>query len=289
MNQKATFDITLEVGAVSESITVEAVGTEVQASTAELGSVMQRKQVLDLPLNGRNFTQLLTLTPGASPISVGQNRGGGQAVHVGATVYPSVNGQSNRSNTFMTDGTNNTGVFMSTHAVPPIIDSIQEFKVQSHNDQAEFGGATGATVNVVSKSGTNDFHGSAWEFPRNDALDARNYFRSDVTPLRQNMYGGTLGGHIVRNKTFFFAGFQGYNRRTPSNHLYRVPTQANLQGDMSDWPRQIFDPFSTEAGWVHTFSPTSIMQVQFARTQVERDNGTGFGQVERRDHLHGQP
>jgi hypothetical protein len=222
VNQTATFDFMLEVGTVEQAITVEARGSEVQASTAELGGVIVEAEVVDLPLNGRNFTQLLTLTPGASPISVGQNSGGGQAVAVGELTYPSINGQSNRSNNFMTDGTNNTGVFMSTYAVPPIIDAIQEFKVQSHNDQAEFGMATGGTVNVVTKSGTNEFHGTAWEFLRNDALDARNFFRQDVTPLRQNMYGATLGGPIIHNKTFFFVGYQGYTRRTPADSLPRA-------------------------------------------------------------------
>jgi len=114
VNQTATIDVKLELGAVTETVTVRAVGSEVQASTAELGAIMAERQVVDLPLNGRNFTQLLTLTPGASPVSVGQNRGGRQAVAVGEFTYPSINGQSNRSNNFMTDGVNNTGVFMST-------------------------------------------------------------------------------------------------------------------------------------------------------------------------------
>lgn len=170
VNQTATVDVELSIGSVGETITVAAVGAEVQASSAELGAVIQEKQVVDLPLNGRNFTQLLTLTPGASPVSVGQNRSGGQATTVGEVTYPAINGQSNRSNLFLTDGVNNLGAFMGTYGVPPIVDAIQEFKVQSHNDQAEFGMATGGIVNVVTKSGTNEFHGTAWEFLRNDAL-----------------------------------------------------------------------------------------------------------------------
>lgn len=240
VNQTATFDLTLQVGGVEQSITVEAVGVEVQSASAELGGIVGKQEVVDLPLNGRNFTQLLRLVPGASPVNVGQT--GNYGASVGTVTYPSFNGQGNRSNLFLTDGVNNLGAFDSAAAVPPIVDSIQEFKVQSHNDQAEFGMATGGTVNVVTKSGTNEYHGSAWEFLRNDIFDARNFFRPLVTPLRQNMYGGTLGGRIIRNRTFFFLGYQGYRRNTPANSLYRVPTAANLRGDLSDWPQQIYDP-----------------------------------------------
>ena len=143
------------------------------------------------------------------------------------------------------DGVNNNGATVGTYAVPPIVDAIQEFKVQSHNDLAEFGQGSGGIVNVVTRSGTNDMHGTGWWFLRNDNLDARNFFRPVVTPLAQNMYGGTLGGKVVRNKTFYFLSYQGYKRRTPANRLYRVPTAANLQGDLSDWPLDIYDPFTT--------------------------------------------
>ena len=179
--------------------------------------------------------------------------------------YPSFNGQGNRSNLFLTDGVNNLGAFDSGAAVPPIVDSIQEFKVQSHNDQAEFGMATGGTVNVVTKSGTNVYHGSAWEFLRNDVFDARNYFRPNVTPLRQNMFGGTLGGRIIRNKTFFFLGYQGYRKSTPANTLYRVPTPANLGGDFSDWPQQIYDPLTTRQDPAR---PGVMLRSPFAGKQI---------------------
>ena len=245
VNQTATLDFALEIGAVAETVTVEAVGAEVQSSTAELGSVMNENQVVDLPLNGRNFTQLLTLTPGASPISTAQNRGGFGSAAIGEFAYPAMNGQSNRSNFFLTDGVINQGSMVSTYATPPIIDAIQEFKVQTHNDQAEFGQGAGGIVNVVTKSGTNEIHGSLWEFLRNDNLDSRNFFRKEVVPLSQNMYGATVGGPVVRNKTFFFFAWQGFTRRTPANRLYRVPTDANLAGDHSDWPVQIYDPQST--------------------------------------------
>jgi outer membrane receptor protein involved in Fe transport len=245
VDQHARVDFELKLGQVSEQVTVEASAVEIRTSSAELGSVVEEKVVVDLPLNGRNFTQLLLLTPGASPISVGQNRSGGSSPAVGAFTYPAVNGQSNRSNLFLTDGVNNTSTWMSTYAVPPIVDAIQEFKVQSHNDKAEVGTAVGGVVNIATKSGTNEFHGSAWEFMRNNIFDARNTFRTSVTALRQNMFGASLGGPILRNRTFIFVAYQGYTNRTAANSLSRVPTAANLQGDLSDWPRQIYDPFST--------------------------------------------
>jgi len=245
VNQTATFDLKLEVGQIQQSVSVTAAGEALQAATSELGNVVAQKQVVDLPLNGRNFTQLLTLTPGASPANVSQNSGGGFASYaVGVVAYPAFNGQSNRSNIFLLDGVIDTSPDTSTYAVAPIVDAIQEFKVQTHNDQAEFGTVTGGVVNVVTRSGTNQYHGSAWEFLRNDAFDARNFFRASVTPLRQDMYGGTFGGPVIHNKTFFYLAYQGFLQHSPANSLYRVPTAANLNGDLSDWPQQIYDPAS---------------------------------------------
>ncbi|MGH9667963.1 MAG: carboxypeptidase regulatory-like domain-containing protein, partial [Bryobacteraceae bacterium] len=263
VNQTATFDLQMEVGQVQQSVEVTATGEAIQASTAELGSVVGQKQVIDLPLNGRNFTQLLTLTPGASPANVSQNSGGGFASYsVGVVAYPAFNGQSNRSNLFLLDGVFDTSPDTSVYDVPPIVDAIQEFKVQTHNDQAEFGLATGGIINVVTKSGTNGFHGSGWEFLRNDAFDARNFFRPGVTPLRQNMFGATAGGPVIHNRTFFFLAYQGFIQHTPANTLYRVPTPANLNGDFSEWPQQIYDPLST------TVSSGQLVRAPFSGNQI---------------------
>ena len=156
--------------------------------------MIDTKQVVELPLNGRDFRQMMALTPGV--------------------IGTSVNGQWTDGNTFQLDGAINNTVLGTTSAVLPIIDSIQEFKVQSHNDKAEYGSVLGAVVNVVSRSGGNTPHGSAWEFVRNNSLNARNPF-TDVNskspaPFRQNQYGATFGGPIYlpkvydgRNKTFF--------------------------------------------------------------------------------------
>jgi hypothetical protein len=272
VNQTASLDVTLAVGSLEQAVTVAAVGGELQASTAELGATVTSRAVVDLPLNGRNFTQLLDLTPGIAPVSVASNSGGADALPIGQFTFPSVNGQSNRSNYFMLDGINNQGASFGTYVLAPIVDAIQEFKVQSHNDQAEFGQVMGGIVNVVTKSGTNELHGSAWEYVRNDAFDARNFFLTSVTPFRQNHFGATAGGPVVlpkiyngRNRTFFFVGYQGFRWRQPANSFYRVPTPANLQGDLSDWPQAIYNPYSTRTD---PSNPNQFIRDPFPNNQI---------------------
>ena len=275
VNQTATVDVALAVGSDTQVVTVEAEAEQLQVSNADLGTVISTRQVNDLPLNGRNFTQLLSLTPGVAPISVAQNNMGGRPggfgapISVGSTfTFPAINGQTNRSNFFLTDGLFNFGSFQSTYAVPPIIDAIQEFKVVSHTDSAEFGSVLGGVVNVVTKGGTNDLHGSAWEYLRNSAFNSRPGFlgASAKTPgFRENQFGVSVGGPVWipklyngRNKTFFFFSYQGLRYSQDSATLFLVPTDAELGGDFSQSPIlgnncgphnsdpcQIYNPFST--------------------------------------------
>jgi Carboxypeptidase regulatory-like domain/TonB-dependent Receptor Plug Domain/TonB dependent receptor len=250
VNQTATYDVALKVGPTVQKVTVEASAVTVETSTAELGTVVTTHEVNDLPLNGRNFTELLSLTPGVSPANVSQSNGF-MANPIGDFTFPSVNGQTNRSNFYLLDGINNQNDYASAYAVAPVVDAIQEFKVQSHNDEAQYGGALGGIINVVTKSGTNSLHGSAWEFLRNSALDARNPLFPNVTSFRQNQFGATIGGPVVvphyngRNKTFFFGDYQGFRSTLAATSLYTVPTPAELSGDLSDTPVQIYNPFST--------------------------------------------
>src|SRR6266480_694829 len=206
VNQTASIDIPLQVGSQSEVVTITAETEQLDVSTADLGTVIATKQVNDLPLNGRNFTQLLSLTPGVAPVSVGQNAMGGRTGGFAAPIaegaafsFPSINGATNRSNYFLTDGMNNFAAFLSTYAVPPIVDAIQEFKVVSHTDSSQFGSVLGGAVNVVTKSGTSQFHGSAWEYISNDAFDSRGQFLPTDKPkplFHQNQFGGAIGGPI---------------------------------------------------------------------------------------------
>src|SRR5579864_8480751 len=270
VNQTATIDVALTLGAESQVISVEATTEQLQASSAELGTVIATKEVNDLPLNGRNFTQLLSLTPGVVPISVGQNAMGGRTGGFAAPIaegadfsFPSINGATNRSNYFLTDGMNNFAAFLSTYAVPPIIDAIQEFKVVSHTDSSEFGSVLGGVVNVVTKSGTNRFHGSAWEYIRNNAFDSQDQF-AHVFHLHQNQFGGAIGGPValpsLKQNTFFYFAYQGFRYSKPVATRILVPTAAMYGGDFSafctagftaglcnDSTKQLYNPFTTVA------------------------------------------
>lgn len=254
VNQAATFDFNLDVGSMSQTITVQASVAQINTTTSALGTAVTTAMVDQLPLNGRQFTQLLSLTPGASPANVSQNSGGGQSNPLGTVVIPSVNGQQNRSNYFMLDGVNDSEVVFSSFAVSPIVDDIQEFKVQSHNDEAQFGYVTGGIVNVVTKSGANEVHGAAWEFLRNDALDARDTFAANKISLRQNQFGANIGGPVYiphlysgKNRTFFFGSYEGFRNVSGAglSGLAITPTGAQLGGDLSSLTTPVFNPFST--------------------------------------------
>src|SRR5437588_4007939 len=277
VNQASTQDFTLRVGSTQQSVTVEAFAVNLETANSTLGTVIESKQVLDLPLNGRNFTQLLALTPGVIPVSVAQNSGGAQAAPIGSFVFPAVSGQSNRSNYFLLDGIDDTDQVFTTYAVAPILDDIQEFKVQSHSDEAQFGGVLGGIVNVVSKSGTNSFHGTAWEFLRNTVLNAKNPLKGVASKLVQNQFGANFGGPVIlpfyngRNKTFFFGSYEGFRRAQPSaGAFYNVPTPAELSGDFSALlqgpnPVQLFNPFTTRPD---PASPGSFIRDPFPNNDI---------------------
>lgn len=274
VNQTATFNFSLAVGAQVQRVTVAAASAQLETSTANLGSVINQTQVAALPLNGRNFTQLLTLTPGASRADTGQGAGGGNAILIGSFGFPSVNGQMNRSNLYLLDGIVDQQFWFSEYAVQPIVDAIAEFKVQSHNDQSQFGGVMGGIVNVVTKSGTNRFHGDVWEFLRNDAFDARNPLLTKVTPLKQSVYGVTIGGPVLfphyngRNRTFFFGAYEGTNINSASELLYNVPTQAEINGDFSGISQQLYDPYTTTPD---PFNPGKFLRTPFPNNNVSSE------------------
>ncbi|HEU4386485.1 MAG TPA: carboxypeptidase regulatory-like domain-containing protein, partial [Blastocatellia bacterium] len=256
VNQTITQEVKLSVGDVTQTVEISAGAESLQRTSAELGTVIPEKAVQDLPLNGRNFTQLLILTPGVTPVSTSQNRSiGGVEGNIGIPgsgfADPSFHGQQNRSKLYFYDGIINTNVRGPTYIVIPNIDLIQEFKVVGHDAKAEFGGATGGVMNMVSKSGGNTLHGSVFEYVRNDAFDARNALvdvaNKQPRPFRQNQFGAVVSGPIIKNKTFFSAGYDGWRYSQPGSGLSYVPTAAELAGDFSKTPfvRQIFNPYST--------------------------------------------
>jgi len=264
VNQTATFDFHLKVGQEQQSVTVEATAAGVESSTAELGTVVGTQQVNDLPLNGRNFTELLTITPGVANVNrdqsgTGSGAGGGgfAGAAIGVAAFPAIDGARVRSNTYLLDGINDLNTFLTTYNFAPIVDDIQEFKTQNHNDLVEYGGVMGGIVSVVSKSGTNQYHGTVWEFLRNSDMDARGYFNAALPPLRENQFGASGGGPLSipklyngKNRTFFYAAYEGFRQHSANEGGTLGPTAAERTGDFSSLlsqakPVVLYDPNST--------------------------------------------
>src|SRR6185312_4322948 len=230
-------DIRLAVGGVDESVTVSGDSPLVETSHATLGITIDQQKVVELPLNGRNFTQLGTLIPGvvAPPAGLGGAAGDATPGGFGAvTAGFSVNGMRNQSNNFLLDGASNNDTFNTGFVMRPPPDAIQEFKIQTHSYSAEFGRNAGSVVNVVTKSGSNELHGAGWEFNRDDALQARNFFAPANQPkpqLKQNQFGGSAGGPIVRNALFVFGFYEGYRNTKGNTTNVVVLSDAQRTGD----------------------------------------------------------
>jgi hypothetical protein len=230
-------DMKLTVGTVSESVTVSGETPLIETSHATLGITIDQQKVLELPLNGRNFTQLGTLVPGvvAPPPGLGGSAGDATPGGFGAaTAGFNVNGMRNQSNNFLLDGASNNDTFNTGFVMRPPPDAIQEFKIQTHSYSAEFGRNAGSVVNVVTKAGSNTLHGAAWEFNRDDALQARNFFAPANQPapkLKQNQYGGSLGGPIVRSRMFGFGYYEGYRNTRGNTSDVVVLSDAERAGD----------------------------------------------------------
>ena len=236
VNDILRIDFTLQIGDVTESVVVTSAAPLVQSETSAVGQVIDNQKIIELPLNGRQFESLSQLVPGAlspAPGSSLGNRGGFN-----------VAGSRETSNTILLDGIDNNDVATNNFSFRPIVDAIQEFNVQTSSYSAEFGRGGGAQVTVATKSGTNDFHGSAWEFLRNDKLDARDFFNSgDKIPFKRNQYGVTVGGPIIRDKVFLFFAFEGTKRRQQFPSLHVVPSVAFREGDFSALQTALKNPF----------------------------------------------
>src|SRR5574340_734055 len=239
---------TLEVGEIRESVEVTGEAPMLNASNSTIGTVVGNQTIVNMPLNGRQFTQLILLVPGTSPrqppASAMDNNLRG--------ISPAVNGARPQNNNFTLDGAENNESMFNSFGVSPSVDAIQEFKIQSNISSAEFGKAAGANINISFKSGSNQLHGVAYEYLRNAKLDARNAFQPARGPYKQNQFGGTLGGPVFiprlydgRNRTFFFFAAEGFRMRkalTPPTSL--VPAPAQFAGDLSGGA-QIYDPWTT--------------------------------------------
>lgn len=237
VDQRARIDFAMEVGEVTEHITVTEQAPLVQATSASLGSVVDNQKIQELPLNSRDFQKLALLVPGASP-----SQSGGSNAFRGGMILA---GTHERSNHYTFDGISLTSGNVFTYSYKPSVDEIQEFKVQPNSFDAEAGRGEGGQIIVTSKSGSNAFHGGLFEFIRNDKLDAHNFFDAPGAakpPLKRSQFGGNLGGRIFKDRTFFFINYEGLRRREAETRTATVPTEAMHRGDFSALSARIRDP-----------------------------------------------
>ena len=231
VNETATITVHLAVGAETQQVAVTADAQMIQDTVTSLGKVVLEREIVDLPLDGRNFSQLGTLQPGVVPLTPGLKEAG-SSLREGQSY--AVNGQRPESNNFLIDGANNFNGVDGGFVLKPPVDAISEFRILTHNASAEFGNSLGSTTNIVTKSGTNRVHGALWEFLRNDAFDAKNYFAQTTEPLKQNQFGATIGGPIRKDKTFFFAFYEGFRNRQGETAGATVPSVKERSGDFSE-------------------------------------------------------
>jgi outer membrane receptor protein involved in Fe transport len=256
INQVVRVDFSLVVGSVQEKMVVTAAEPLVESETSSIGQVIDESRVHELPLNGRDFIQLAYLSPGvnmgpASTGSTGNVQQGDIPEDERGNGSIQVNGLWATNNNYLLNGFDNNEQQIGFELIEPPIDAIQEFKVQTNNFGADIGKG-GAVVNVVTKAGTNSFHGSAFEFLRNSYMDAKNYFDDPTQPIpsfKRNEFGGSFGGPIIRDRTFFFFDYQGRRIRTAETYLSPVPDPAEVGGNFSDLltgstPTKIFDPIT---------------------------------------------
>jgi hypothetical protein len=231
VNQTATVAIRLSVGIATQEIEVTADAPVIESTSTNLGQTVGRREVLDLPLNGRHFTQLGLLQPGVAPVTPGLLEAGGTLREGQAYA---VNGQRPESNNFLIDGADNFNTVDGGFVLEPPVDAISEFRILTHTANAEFGHSTGSTTNIVTRAGTNQFHGSAWEFLRNNAMDAKSFFADSVEPLKRNQFGGTVGGPVKKDKTFVFGYYEGVRNRQGETTQTTVPSDLERQGNFGE-------------------------------------------------------
>jgi hypothetical protein len=275
VGQRAEVNLHLAVGEVSEKVEVTGNAPLVDTSGATIGNVIENKRISELPLNGRNVLALMFLAPNVKSQAGPTNSG---FVDRGTAMSSvSINGGPSSINNFLLDGGNNNQSFLQDLNMNPTVDAIQEFKVQSGVMSSEYGFTAGGVVNIVTKSGTNEFHGTAYEFIRNDAIDARNAFSPTKAPLRYNQYGGALGGPLWfpkiydgRNRTFFFFNLERWKYTQGSNPFGTVLTPQERTGDFSDLGDKngklvpIYDPATTQTnpkgpGFVRSVFPNNLI------------------------------
>ncbi len=229
--------VSLPVAAARETLVVEGEAQLVSTADNTLGRVVSGREIVELPLNGRNFAQLGLLQSGVAPPTDGVSKSGG-SLRSGHSY--AVNGQRPESNNYLVDGARTVNRVDGGFALRVPVDAIAEFKILTHTAPPEYGGTSGATTSIATRSGGNDYHGVLYEFLRNDKLDARNFFAASVEPLKQNQFGATVGGPIRRDKAFFYGYYEGFRNRQGVTRAAVVPTAGQREGDFSG----IIDPLT---------------------------------------------
>jgi hypothetical protein len=254
--QQARFDIALKVGAVIEEVQVSAAAPLVTTENASLGNIVDQKKIVELPLNGRDYLQLAYLAPNVFAPAQGSTLGFRGGLNIA--------GNSEVANQYMLDGIDNNDETTNQPLHRPILDAVREFKVLTGTYSAEYGRQAGGQIIVTTQSGTNSFHGSAWEFHRNSVLDAKNFFAPTKPSFRRNQFGGVLGGPIRKDQTFFFAGYEGQRRGQQEAALATVPLDAFKNGDFSSVATAIRNPFNGGTPFPGNQIPPSMWSKQGA-------------------------
>src|SRR5436305_1840591 len=257
VGQQMTLDVVeLKVSSVSTSVEVSSQEAPIRTTDASVGEVVEPKSVRDLPLNGRMLIDLVLTVPGAH-MSHGAQAGDMSPLYwrPGQRSAVSIGGNRPNANYFLLDGATDTDPTFNTLNLSPSPDAVQEFRVQTGSYSAEMGGAGGGQVNIVTRTGTNEFHGTIYEFLRNDALDARTFNEMDSSNhLVRNNFGGSFGGPIVRNRSFFFANYEGLRLTESMTMIDTVPTAGEINGDFRLSGTTIYNPFSAHPN--PRFDPT---------------------------------
>jgi hypothetical protein len=271
VNDKPTIDVTLQVGNLADSVTVTEATPLIEAQTGTLRGLVDRQRIVDLPLNGRDMRQLLTIQAGVLKTSDSSTTGEGIAY--------AVNGSRGNGVSYLLDGGYNTSTYRNWAGTYPNPDAVQEFSFQRNSFSAEYGSAFGGVVSVVTRSGTNEFHGSAFEFVRNYLFNARNFFATQRDSLKRNQFGGTFGGPVIKDKLFFFAAFQQtYLRSNAALTTQFLPTAAQRAGNFSSVARAITDPLTGQVFPGNQIPASRISPVTQAFLKYLPDPGTPTGQ-----------
>jgi len=231
VNEPARVAIRLTIGSATQVIEVKADAPVMESTSTSLGQTVGAREILDLPLNGRQFTQLGLLQTGVVPLTPGLLEAGGSLREGQAYA---VNGQRPESNNFLIDGADNFDKVDGGFVMEPPVDAIAEFRILTHTANAEFGHSSGSTTNIITRSGSNQFHGSLWDFVRNSAMDAKSFFADSVEPLERNQFGGTFGGPVKKDKTFFFLYYEGVRDQQGETTRTTVPSNSERTGNFAD-------------------------------------------------------